>query len=583
MGYDILFQQALKLHEDGRLIEAEKIYRKILETTPNNPDILNLLGLIAQAQGIHGEAVTLFYQAIKQISTHAPFHYNLAISLQAWGKPYEAIDAFLQALKFQPAIPEAYLNIANIYLSLGKRTEAIENFQKALQIAPDYAEAKANICFLKKDIEQLEALKGQYSMEASIYYFLAKLYQQKNIQKAYQNIEKANELCQNSDLILFEKAYLDLLLEHSQKAKATFESVIKLNPNHLEALINLGLLEAEEKNFQKAEELYKKAIRLDNQNLAAHLNYATLLYQQKRLHEALEEYRQAVILQPEMPEASNNIALILRDLGEFEEALGLFFNAFNKAPQQAEFGLNIIETLYLLVQSNKKEEALKIAENWLKSYPDNLFSKQAFAALSGQEIASNETYNNILFDNFAERYEETLKNIEYNLINKIKELNLNVNGKVIDLGCGTGLLGESIKTSENEFIGIDLSQNMLTLAAEKNVYDELIKTDALSYLKENKDFDWLFALDVFNYIGDVSEILKQCQNKKICFSIEILENSEKDYTLSESGRYLHNSQYIENLLESLGFPTIEKMILNLRTENGEDVKGCLYYSAFLKN
>ena len=52
MGYDLLFQQALGFHEQGRLNEAENIYRQILETAPNNPDILNLLGLIAQQKGL---------------------------------------------------------------------------------------------------------------------------------------------------------------------------------------------------------------------------------------------------------------------------------------------------------------------------------------------------------------------------------------------------------------------------------------------------------------------------------------------------------------------------------------------------
>ena len=66
MGYDLLFQQAIKLHEQGRLDEAENIYRQILETAPTNPDVLNLLGLIAQAKGRHAQAVELFYQAVKK-------------------------------------------------------------------------------------------------------------------------------------------------------------------------------------------------------------------------------------------------------------------------------------------------------------------------------------------------------------------------------------------------------------------------------------------------------------------------------------------------------------------------------------
>ena len=39
MGYDLLFQQALRLHEQGHLNEAENIYRQILETAPTNPEI----------------------------------------------------------------------------------------------------------------------------------------------------------------------------------------------------------------------------------------------------------------------------------------------------------------------------------------------------------------------------------------------------------------------------------------------------------------------------------------------------------------------------------------------------------------
>ncbi|MFV0627202.1 MAG: tetratricopeptide repeat protein [Alphaproteobacteria bacterium] len=580
MGYDLLFRQAVQLHENGNLESAEKIYRQILETAPENPDVLNLLGLVAQAKGIHTEAIQLFYKAIKQAPTHAPFYYNLAISLEAWEKPLEAIEAYQNALKHSPNIPEAYLQIANIYLGLNEKEKAIQNFNKTLELNPSLIEAQANILFLNEDIESLESLKNLHAEEVSIYYFLSKLYQKNNTVKALNNIETADQLLQNSDLICFQKGYLELLLGKSNEAKSSFEKAIQYNSYHLEAIINLANLETNEKNYDKAEKLYKRAIEINPKNLNARLNYATLLYLDKRLHQALEEYRQAVIINPEMPEISNNIGLILRDLGEYEEALGLFFNAFSKNTQKEEFGLNIVETLYLLAQNEKKEEALKIAENWLKSYPDNLYSKQAFASLSGQEMLSNKEYNEILFDNFAEKYESTLKNIKYNLINKIKELNLNIKGKVLDLGCGTGLLGEIINIPTNELIGIDISKNMLDLAKEKNIYHELIKIDALSYLKKSKEFDWVFALDVFGYLGDVSEIIALCKGKKICFSIEILENSEKDYILNESGRYLHNPQYIENLLKANGFKQIQKEELNLRIENSNNVKGCLYFSNF---
>ena len=574
MSYDILFRQALSLHESGDLLGAEKIYRQILEAAPENPDILNLLGLIAQSKNIHIEAVQLFYQAIKKAPAHAPFHFNLAISLEAWGKPYEAIDAYYNALKYKPDIAEAYLNLANIYLNLNDKRKAIENFEKTLDVNPTLLEAKTNILFLNAEKEQLEDFKNQYPEEVSTYYFLSKLYQEENLSKATENIEKASELLPNSDLILFQKGYLHLLSKDIFVAKEAFESTIKLNPQHIEALINLANIETNEKNYEKAEQLYKKAIEIDSKNLNAHLNYATLLYLEKKTHQALEEYRQAVIINPEIPETSNNIGLILRDLENYEEALGLFFNAFYKNPQKEEFSLNIIETLYLLSQKDK-ETATKIAGNWFKSSPENLFAKQANAFLLGDSQIIDTKYNEILFDHFAEKYEKTLESIDYNLINKIKELNINPKGKVLDIGCGSGLLGEAIKMDEIILTGIDLSKNMLLLSKEKNVYDELIQTEALPFLQKKNAFDWFFALDVFNYIGDISEIISLCKGKNLCFSIETVKGSDKNFVLTSSGRFQHNPAYIEKLLQENAFKIVSHP-LEIRLENNLPVQGIIY-------
>ena len=57
MSYDLMFQQALALHEQGRFDEAENLYRQILETAPQNPDVLNLLGLALKSEAAYSPSM----------------------------------------------------------------------------------------------------------------------------------------------------------------------------------------------------------------------------------------------------------------------------------------------------------------------------------------------------------------------------------------------------------------------------------------------------------------------------------------------------------------------------------------------
>ena len=58
-----LLQEAVALHQAGRLSEAERLYDKVLAIDPGVADALNLKGLIAAANGRIQEALTLFERA----------------------------------------------------------------------------------------------------------------------------------------------------------------------------------------------------------------------------------------------------------------------------------------------------------------------------------------------------------------------------------------------------------------------------------------------------------------------------------------------------------------------------------------
>ena len=580
MSYEMMFHNAVGLHEAGRLDEAETIYRQILETAPEQPDVLNLLGLVAQAKGAQSEACSLFMRAIRGKPQEASFYYNLAFSFKLDNRLREALENFIKVTELAPTVKETYNEIA-LLLQDSDMNKARQNWSYALQLDGNYAVAKANMAMSYesensgKAIADLEKLAGEYPHEALIFYYLTKLYMQRELwENAWSTAVKAKELAPTSDEIRVLLALLSCHDNQPENAKIYFAKAELLNPNNLAALMGLADLYSREGNFAEAEPRYKRVIELESNNFDAHNNYAEMLQRQGRLSEALEEYRAAVIINPVSAEVCNNLGLILRDLGEYDEALGLLFNALAHKPEQEETSVNLSETLILLSRQDV-DKAKKIADNWLKQMPDNAFARHTAAALRGENVENNQIYSEKLFDNFADNYELVIKNLGYSVPAAMRRIAGDVKGAVADLGCGTGLVAEALKTPENRFIGVDISQKMLDAAAQKGLYDKLIKADIGDFLQNNNEFDWAIAADVFGYIGELSATIEALKNKKILFSIEV-SDQEANYSIMPNGRYKHNPQYVEKLLRENGFGRITKEELVLRTENGKPVKGMIF-------
>ncbi|MGH6862621.1 MAG: methyltransferase domain-containing protein, partial [Phyllobacterium sp.] len=73
---------------------------------------------------------------------------------------------------------------------------------------------------------------------------------------------------------------------------------------------------------------------------------------------------------------------------------------------------------------------------------------------------------------------------------------------VLDLGCGTGLMGLYFRSRSTRLAGMDLSEAMLQKAAEKQVYDTLAKGDVNDFHAAPGSVDLAIAADVFVYVGD---------------------------------------------------------------------------------
>ena len=262
----------------------------------------------------------------------------------------------------------------------------------------------------------------------------------------------------------------------------------------------LGTTAAQIGKFDKAIEAFKKAISIKPDYALAYYNMGNVLKEQGKLEEAIEAYKKAISIDPDNAEAYYNMGNALKEQGKLEEA----------------------EEAYTKVLSIK---------------PDHESAKHMLSALTGTtpKTAPREYVEN-LFDQFASNFEALLVNeLEYETPKLIKDVLIKSSshkslGSILDLGCGTGLFGLEIKDHCSKLEGIDLSNKMLSVANQKNVYDTLSQSDIVEYLSSMPlGFDYYVALDVFIYVGDLSEIFRLIKSRsrkvgKLCFLPNIVKS-----------------------------------------------------------
>ena len=213
------------------------------------------------------------------------------------------------------------------------------------------------------------------------------------------------------------------------------------------------------------------------------------------------------------------------------------------------------------------------------------------SALTGNtnETAPREYVEN-LFDDYAKKFETSLVDkLEYKIPKLIRDILIKPNnnqtlGSVLDLGCGTGLLGPEIKNHCSKLEGIDLSNKMLTLAKQKNIYDKLSQFDIVEYLSTTPlGFDYYVALDVFIYVGELTEIFRliKSRNKKPGHLVFSTEHTEKEgYHLLRTLRYSHSKSYIESLCKKFDYTISHFSTNKLRKEKGDFLTGGIYILEF---
>ena len=373
-----------------------------------------------------------------------------------------------------------------------------------------------------------------------------------------------------------------------KEAEVSYKKAIELKPDYAEAHSNLAIILKEQSRLKEAEACYRQAIKLKPDYAEAHYNMGNTLKELGRLEEAEASYVQAITLKPDYVKAYNNLGVMLQEQGRLDEAEVSYKKAITLKPDYADFYANLGNTL------RDQDKLLEAKLNYKKAIElkgDSKKFKHIFDALTGKttNFAPRE-YVEVLFDNYAINFENSLVNkLEYKIPNKIVEMivakNPNIQlGSVLDLGCGTGLIGDEIKKYCSNLEGVDLSKLMLEKASAKNIYDKLEHKDIVEYLStEDLDFNYFISSDVFVYVGNLSEIFRliKSRNKSKGKFVFSTEHTDRDgFFLEQTGRYSHSKKYIESLCNKFGYKLSHFEVVNLRKNKNKFIIGGLYFLDF---
>jgi tetratricopeptide (TPR) repeat protein len=301
-------QIAMRHHRDGQLAIAEDIYRKVLAQSPNHPDALHLLGLIAADSGKTEAGIELIRRAIVIKPSDAEYHSNLGNALGKLGKFDEAIAAHRIAARLKPDYAEVHYNLANALMESGRTLEAIVEYRQAIQLRPDFASPNNNLG---------HALYLDGQMDGAI------------------------EACHRA---------------------------IQLDPGYFEAYFNLGLALQAKGRIDESIAATREALRLRLDSAEAHYNLGNALHDIERYEEAIAAYRQALRFKHDYPEAHNNLGIALRDSGRLNDANAAFLDALRIRNENPAVHWNL--ALNYLLQGNFKDGWAEHEWRWqCESFP----------------------------------------------------------------------------------------------------------------------------------------------------------------------------------------------------------------------
>jgi len=387
---------------------------------------------------------------------------------------------------------------------------------------------------------------------------------------------------------------LDLAMRHFAagrlpQAQRVYQQIRQSIPDHPVALHMLGFIAHQMGETDNVVDLISQAVAIAPDYIDAHFNLGNALKYSGRLDEAVASYRNALVLDPNYTEAHNNLGLALLDLGKWDEAVASHQRALQLQPdyfqghmdlgnalqEQGRFeeAIASYKTALTLSPDNTnvmyrlgcchqfigdKSEAIHRFESILKDDPEDLKYgvNLRLASLGVLDVPSQTPalYMENIYKNMAPNWHDNYPGHKVILdafhLNQRKPESLSI----LDIGCGTGSLGQHLKPYAKQLDGIDISEDMIAKAFDRAIYDNLQTVDIMEHLSTKPEmYDGIIASAVFIHYSSLQPVFEKCwqslrDNGELVFTLFSSEGS--DFSINNRNYFSHSCDYVKNIAAS---------------------------------
>lgn len=357
---DHALERGVAAYKQGRLDEAEGLYRTILATDRNHPDANHNLGVLTASIGRPMEAIPFFRVAVKaspQVELFWLSYIDALIKTEQFAEATKALAETGQIgiwseqlgllnqrlLDLHPKtkkkgkaglkLSEKRRRTAEKKKLKGKKSRGLSTANEPSQERIDRLQEH----YQTNNFREAEALAFSLTQQFPRHPFAwkvlgASLKQTGRLIDSLLPTQKAAELSPQDAQAHSNLGGTLQELGKLVEAEASCKRAISLNPRYPNAHSHLGNTLKAMGKFSEAEASYRRAIALKPDYADAHYNLGVTLNSVGRSEEAESSYKQAIALEPDFAPAHNNLGMALQEQGEFDGAEASFRRAIALKP-----------------------------------------------------------------------------------------------------------------------------------------------------------------------------------------------------------------------------------------------------------